>query len=61
MDNYITNHYKEGQKRPKLCTEQFVLWEPDEKWSYAHHAQIIWFRGLYYVMFSSGHCNEDDT
>ena len=61
MNKYITNHYREGQKRPKLCTEQFVLWEPDEKWNYAHHAQIIWFKGLYYVMFSSGRCNEDDT
>lgn len=61
MHKHITNHYKEGLKRPKLCTEQRVLWEPREEWGYAHHAQITWFKGRYYVMFSSGHCNEDDT
>ena len=57
----ITNHYEPGLKRPKLCTEQTVLWMPSEGWSYAHHAQITWFKGKYYVMFSSGHCHEDDV
>ena len=61
MYSQITNHYEQGMKRPKICTEQKVLWEPREGWSYAHHAQITWFRGKYYVMFSSGRFNEDDT
>ncbi len=61
MHKQITNHYHPGIKRPRLCTEQHVLWEPTQEWGYAHHAQIIWFKGRYYVMFSSGRANEDDT
>ncbi len=61
MYKQITNHYHEGIKRPKLCTRQHVLWEPNGEWSYAHHAQLIWFKGKYYVMFSSGRVNEDDV
>lgn len=61
MIPFINNHYREGLKRPKLCTEQHVIWEPSKEWSYAHHAQVIWFQDAYYVMFSSGHYNEDDV
>ncbi|MBQ7065119.1 MAG: exo-alpha-sialidase [Firmicutes bacterium] len=61
MIREITNHYDPGLKRPKLCTEQFVLWEPTADWGYAHHAQLVWFKGRYYCMFSSGRFNEDDT
>ena len=61
MYSQITNHYHPGIKRPKLYTEQQVLWAPHPGWGYAHHAQIIWFKGRYYVMFSSGRFNEDDT
>ena len=54
MYSQITNHYHPGIKRPKLYTEQQVLWAPHPGWGYAHHAQIVWFKGRYYVMFSSG-------
>ncbi len=61
MIRFINNFYHEGDRRPKLCTEQYIIWEPKKEWSYAHHAQIIWFKDRYYVMFSSGHQNEDDV
>ena len=61
MLKQITNHYQEGMKRPKLYTQQQVLWQPREGWSYAHHAQVVWFKDKFYVMFSSGRFNEDDT
>lgn len=38
MIPFIKNHYREGAKRPKLCTEQHVIWEPTKEWFYAHHA-----------------------
>jgi hypothetical protein len=57
----ITNHYDPGQKRPKLCCEKKVLYEPAEGREFSHHPRITEFQGKLYVMFSVGHLNEDDV
>jgi len=61
MLKHITNHYDPGAKRPKLCCFQKTIFEPTEEWGFAHHPCLIYFKGMYYVMFSNGHINEDDV
>ena len=60
MYKNITNHYDPGKKRPKLVCFEKILHEPTKEWGFAHHPAIIWFKGRFYVMFSTGHVNEDD-
>jgi hypothetical protein len=58
---FITNNYDPGKKRPKICCEKRVIFEPYEGGEYSHHPRIIEFKGKIYVMFSVGHINEDDV
>src|SRR5450830_746979 len=61
MYKKITNNYDIGQKRPRLCTEQRVIFEPDDEWSFAHIPHIGYFKGRFYVMWASGNVHEDDV
>lgn len=61
MLSNITNHYRIGDKRPKLSCETRTLYTPVEGWSFAHHPCVAHFQGKIYVMWSNGHCNEDDV
>lgn len=61
MYSEINNYYDIGKKRPKLCCETAVLFEPSEGWSYAHHPCLAFFQGKIYVMWSNGRMNEDDV
>lgn len=61
MYKEITNHYDPGLKRPKLCCEKQVLFEPGEGREFAHHSRLAEFKGKLYCMFTNGHVNEDDV
>ena len=61
MYKSITNNYDIGKKRPKLACRQQIIFEPTEEWNYAHHPGIAYFKGRYFVSFSSGRNHEDDA
>ena len=61
MHSFITNHFDPGKKRPKIVTRQCVLQEPSEQWQFAHHPRLIWFKGKFYAVFTTGQVNEDDV
>lgn len=57
----ITNHYDVSKKRTKLANEQGLIFAPDDEWQFAHIPHAVYFKGRYYVMWASGHVNEDDV
>ncbi len=61
MHSNITNHYDIALRRPKLKTQQSVIFSPTVEWRFAHIPHVTWFKGKFYVMWASGHINEDDV
>lgn len=62
MISNITNNYNICHKRPKLCCEEKIIYNPVEGgWTFSHHPYITFFKGKFYVMWSNGRINEDDV
>ena len=57
----VRSSFVPGQELPRLAIERKLIYVPGETWTYAHHAQIMVFKGRIYAMWSNGRRNEDDT
>ncbi|MHB1485855.1 MAG: exo-alpha-sialidase [Saccharofermentanales bacterium] len=60
MKSDITNCYKPEMERPKVASETQFLYQPDNSWTYSHHAHITCFNGRFYAIWSNGRINEDN-
>lgn len=57
----VTNLRGAIQKRPQLTVERSIIYEPENDWTYSHHASLTFFNNRYYAIWSNGRENEDDV
>lgn len=43
-----------------LSPEKTMIYESNGQWNYSHHPDVVWFKGFFYVMWSSGLVGEDE-
>jgi hypothetical protein len=55
----ISNSFDPSARQQRLACERTYLYQPDQKWTYSHHASITHFKGQYHAIWSNGECDED--
>lgn len=59
MSSPISNQRDPLAPRRKLEVERTTIYQPDQEWTYSHHASITHYKGRYYAIWSNGHEHED--
>ncbi len=59
MTSPITNDFDPEGPRPRAPVQRVMLHAPETEWTYSHHPSLMFFRGRFYAMWSSGRRDED--
>ena len=57
----IRNNYVTDKNIPHLPIESSMVYQPDNAWTYSHHASITYFKNTFVAIWSNGLVGEDQT
>ncbi len=57
--NPITSTYDAQRILTALKVERVMIWKPGREWTYSHHAHIVFFKEMFYAIWSNGRKDED--